>query len=342
MVHLNRASQQLFSRPEDERFDSFEALQQHCSRVRDESAVRWQMPNELRPHVGSKGLSLRLESGGEFLLNDWSFAQSCVLAGVKKDTVNRLSVDTASRVLTETLPCGSKPMQVLTRGEGIRAVHGASYTRLFDAELLDTVSAVAEEFGAAPTGCNGAAGFYAGEQDMFAFLVDDSTWVDIGGEQFAPGFFVWNSEVGRRTVGVETFWFQRICANHIVWDAIEVVSYSRKHTAHVGSAVADIRAIIGNLVSVRDSRKDAFARTVRSAMTQKIGSDREEVIKALVGQGISPSYAKQAASELSDSGASFTIFNAVDALTRLTGQLKNAGDRAAHDVRIGSLLSLAS
>ena len=57
---------------------------------------------------------------------------------------------------------------------------------------------------------------------MFAFLIDDSAWVEIGGEQFAPGFFVWNSEVGRRTIGVETFWFQHVCANHIVWDAIEL------------------------------------------------------------------------------------------------------------------------
>ncbi len=68
---------------------------------------------------------------------------------------------------------------------------------------------------------------------MFAFMIDNDSWVDIEGEQFAPGFFIWNSEVGRRTVGIETFWFQRICGNHIVWDATEVVSYKRKHTANV-------------------------------------------------------------------------------------------------------------
>ena len=342
MVHLKRASEQLFSRPEDERFDSFEALQTHCERIRDESNVRWQMPNELRPCVRADGLGFQLGSDGEFRLNDWSFSQSCGLAGVKKETVNRLSADTASRVLTETLPGGSKPMQLLTRGDRIRAVHGASYTRLFDAELLETVRNVADDFGAAPTGFNGAAGFYAGEQDMFAFLVDDSAWVDIGGEQFAPGFFVWNSEVGRRTVGVETFWFQRICANHIVWDAVEVVSYSRKHTARVNDAVDEIRSIIGHLVEVRDRRKDAFARTIRSAMTESLGSDQEEVIKALSGHGVSMSYVKQAVTDLAEKGSSFTVFNAVDALTRIAGRVKNAGERAAQDMRIGSLLSLAS
>ncbi len=86
---------------------------------------------------------------------------------------------------------------------------------------------------------------------MFAFLIDDSAWVEIGGGQFAPGFFFWNSEVSRRTVGVESFWYQHIYANHIVWDAIEVASYSRKHTANVDDAVQEIRSIISRLAANR-------------------------------------------------------------------------------------------
>jgi len=57
---------------------------------------------------------------------------------------------------------------------------------------------------------------YCGEQDLFAFLIDPTGWVEMGdGEAFAPGFFLWNSEVGRRSVGVQTFWFQAVCANHV-------------------------------------------------------------------------------------------------------------------------------
>jgi hypothetical protein len=68
---------------------------------------------------------------------------------------------------------------------------------------------------------------------MFAFGIDDTGWVEIGDESLAPGFFVWNSEVGRRSVGVQTFWYQRVCANHIVWDAIEVVELKRRHIGNV-------------------------------------------------------------------------------------------------------------
>jgi hypothetical protein len=40
-------------------------------------------------------------------------------------------------------------------------------------------------------------------------------------------------------------------------------------------------------------------------------------------------------------GTGFTVFRAVDALTRLTGRLTNAGDRMEQDARIGGLLTLA-
>jgi hypothetical protein len=68
------------------------------------------------------------------------------------------------------------------------------------------------------------------------------------GEAFAPGFFVWNSEAGKRSIGVQTLWFQAVCQNYIVWDAVEIVDFSRKHTANVYDAVADIRGIIARLI----------------------------------------------------------------------------------------------
>jgi|GEM_PF-3272636 hypothetical protein len=41
-------------------------------------------------------------------------------------------------------------------------------------------------------------------QDMFAFLIDPTGWTEIEGQAFAPGLFVWNSEAGRRCLGIQT------------------------------------------------------------------------------------------------------------------------------------------
>jgi len=185
-------------------------------------------------------------------MNDWSFSQLCRLAGVSKDTLNRLRPETAGKALSETLPHSQRPVQILTSADHVRSVHGVTYTRLWDVDLLNVVREFATDFqppqragfaaGGEPTrqagesvagddipfepdaeqgqASTGGTGLYAGEQDMFCFLIDPLGWTEINGEAFAPGFFVWNSEVGKRSVGVQTFWFERVCANHIVWDAV--------------------------------------------------------------------------------------------------------------------------
>jgi hypothetical protein len=190
-------------------------------------------------------------------------------------------------------------------------------------------------------GFNGATGLYAGEQDMFCFLIDPTGWVEIGGESFAPGFFIWNSEVGRRTVGIETFWFQSICANHIVWDAMEVTTFSRKHTANVHDALPEITGLLDQLVKSRDRRRDAFVRQMTAAQTTVIGSDRDDTMKALAGKGIPQNSIREALNMVTASGSRFTVFALVDALTRISGRIRHAGDRAEIDSRIGRLLTLA-
>ncbi len=44
--------------------------------------------------------------------------------GVSKEAVNRLSLETASRVLQETMPSLSQPVQVLSTGDEVRSIHG--------------------------------------------------------------------------------------------------------------------------------------------------------------------------------------------------------------------------
>ena len=105
-------------------------------------------------------------------LSDWSFTQLCKLCGVQKDTVNKLTSETASRVFRDTLPVSRKPLQVYAAADTALAVHSSTYSRLFDAEVLQAVREAAPDFTPPPPGIDGATGLYAGEQDMFAFGID--------------------------------------------------------------------------------------------------------------------------------------------------------------------------
>ena len=136
-------------------------------------------------------------------------------------------------------------------------------------------------------------------------------------------------------------WFQAVCQNHIVWDAVEVVDFSRKHTANVRDGLNEIRGILSQLVASRDARKDSFAKPLGKAMSEKLGEDAEAISKVLCTEGIPKELAKSAL-ELATQQGRFTIFSLVDALTRLTQSVKFIGDRTELDQKIGKLLTLAT
>ena len=230
-------------------------------------------------------MNLAIGDNPDLILNGWSFSQLCRLAGVHKDTLNRLSPKTASRVLQETLPRGEKPWQILTAEDTIRSIHGVNYTRLWNDELLTMLQEFASDFQPPQPGVGGGTGLYCGEQDLFCFLIDPLGWTEIDGEAFAPGMFVWNSEVGRRTLGIQTFWFQAVCQNHLVWDAVEVVEFSRKHTANVRDGLDEIRFLVADLVKNAISAGTDSSKVVRKAMCEKLGDGAEEAMKKVSGRG---------------------------------------------------------
>ncbi len=341
MADLTRASRELFRRTPDEYVPDLPTLVGRCREQRDRSADRWQLQQTLKPVSLPGSVGVELGTDGAFELNDWSFSQLCKLAAVSKDTLNRLSPGTTAAALSETLPAAKKPTQVLTEGNRVRSVHGTQYERLWNAELLAVVQEFAVDFQPPPKGFNDATGLYLGEQDLFAFLVDPTGWVEVDGEGFCPGFFVWNSEVGRRTVGVTAFWAQAVCGNHLIHGSTDATETVWKHTSKVSDALTGIRRAILSLVERRDERKDDFARLVKKAMTETLGDEAEEVVKVLAKEGVQQFLAKQAADLTLELGRKFTLFNLVDALTRLAREFPNAGDRTAADEKASRLLTLA-
>ncbi len=343
MVNLTRASRELFSRAPDERFESFDALLAHCQERKFQAIEHWQPSQDIRIEQDAGQLLMRLKQAEDVTLSlsDWSFSQLCRLCEVHKETVNKLTTETASLVFRDAMPRARKPLQVYAARDTALAVHSTTYSRLFDAEVLQAVREAAPDFTPPPKGIGGATGLYAGEQDMFAFGIDPNAWVEIGDEKFAPGFFVWNSEVGRRSIGVQTFWYQFICQNHIVWDAIEVVELQRRHIGNVQEALDDVREAICHLVAKRDERRDAFSKGMKLAMNTTLGQDAEEVHKVLSKHGVSSRLVEQAI-EVAGPQTPYSVFAIVDALTRIAGRYENAGDRLVLDQKAATLLSLAA
>ena len=76
-------------------------------------------------------------------------------------------------------------------------------------------------------------------------------------------------------------------------------------------------------------------------MQEKVGSDGDEAAAFLIKHGISRSMVKKAVEKIAAEGAGFTLWSLVDTLTRLTGEIRYAGDRTEADHKVAKLLSLA-
>jgi len=337
MANLKKAHNELFRRAPDETFPSLTALLDYCKEQRENSVDRWHAPEAISIH-GNGDLAVDLASDGKFTFNDWSFTQLCRLSGVSRETVNRLRVDTVCQVFRETMPTGRKPLQILTEENRIRSIHGTQYARLWNDDLVKM--AMETDFTQPHEATGGGTGLYAGEQDLFLFVIDPTGWTEIGDHVFAPGCFLWNSEVGRRSLGIQTFWYQSVCQNHIVWDAVDVVHWSRKHTGDVSESLCTIRSILGNLIAKRDERKDGFVNAVRKAMRTRLGADAEECLKILTRKGITRSLGKKAIEYAKEHGG-FSIWCIVDALTHLTQESDYVGLRTEADQKASALLQLA-
>ena len=166
-------------------------------------------------------------------------------------------------------------------------------------------------------------------------------FLKVNGEAFAPGFFVWNSEVGRRSLGISTFWFQKVCRNHIVWDATQVIEFKRKHTGNISDSLCEIGRLIEDLTAKRDARRDGFHRTIIKAMETSLGSTVDDATKSLLKEGLPKDAVTKTLTRLSLDGKAFTLWNLVDALTHENVSMAYAGDRLEADMKIAKLLAMA-
>ena len=345
MTNLTQASRELFRRPPDESFETLGDLSAYCCGLRDRSRRLKEPSAEFRPQVHEGRIALRIDGHPPCILNNWSFGQLCSIAGVAKDTVNRLRPETSTQVLTETLQelCEhDADLQALIYDNAlVRAVNSEYYRRIWNSELVAILQEFAVDFVPPQKGFNGATGLYAGEQDMFCFLIDPAGWTEIGGEAFAPGFFVWNSEVGRRTVGISTFWFQAICSNHIVWDATEVTEITRKHTGRVRDALS-ANPPSHRAVDAKSRRSQGpFCQNNRQGHGETCGQDPQEAQKLLVDAKCTRSLATRAV-QIAQKAGPLTIWSMVNALTQLSRESKFAGSRTEIDQRASALLDLVT
>mgnify|MGYP001616940198 CR=1 FL=1 len=351
MVELYDAHRQLFSRPDDERHATLDALiacledreaRTHEERVDPASLELWALDDRL--------LSLQT-SEGPVHMTDWLFSQVCRLSGAPPDFINKLPGPLAAEVLNTTRRLYGPTenlgrVLVTTNGERLgRGIYSDIYVRIPDLEVARLLRDAAPDFrpggevagrGMGGPAVPGASGLYAGDRDLFAFLVRDDDRIQVRGQDLGRGLMVWNSEVTCRRIGYQTFLYDYVCANHIVWGAQEVVARERRHVGHVRAILDELLAAIAALRA--RGTVDEERALVRTAIATRFADDEQLAVASLREAGFTKAVAEGAAEIAVKERGDLSVWSVVAGLTAQARDLPNAGDRVELERAAGRLL----
>jgi Domain of unknown function (DUF932) len=364
---LMQASHQWANRPSDERFTSLTEMLEAVVKMRRASAskVLSSRSVSVAPVEGdSRGLVALGPDGTPVHLSNWSFGQLAKLAasGRNLPTATNLT-GLPSELAADCVNYGLQTRDVedigvlLTRYDGgvdLRAVTGPNYGRVWNADVIralvnrfgDGVTGdfrVPGEFGKAVEVTKANTTLYASDRDMFVFLADEKNRIEMpgrrGGEtgSLARGFFVWNSEVGKTSLGIGTFLFDYVCCNRIVWGAEQYAEVRINHTAKAPDRW------IEEAVPAIHAYADSSAQTITHALEAARAARIWDVDKFLVSRRFTRTKAAAIkAAHMNDEGRPIeTLWDAATAVTAYARGVAYQDERVELEREGGRIIDLA-
>lgn len=361
-MELMQANKQWSSRPADERFVSLHAML---------DAMRYQRQHSKATVVSSRDLTVMPEgdshtglvvqgpTGHGFAPTHWSFGQLATLAEAPAGYLRTVPSELAADCLNYGLKVkrGPEDVGVLLYKDGhaeLRAATGPAYGRIWNESLVsaliqqvgDGVSGqwkVPGEFGQAVEVTKENTTLYASDRDMFVFLADEENRIDLPNRRngktgsLARGFFLWNSEVGKSTVGIATFLFDYVCCNRIVWGAEGFKEIKLRHTS--GAPDRWLREIQPALLSYSRSSSATVLNTVQLAQQARV----EDLDKFLLERFTKPQAEAMQRIHIIEEGRPIeTLWDATTAVTAYARDITYQDERLAFEREGGKILSLAA
>lgn len=314
---LSTGSNQWATRPQDERFWSLSELHEATRKFRAEAKTAHVTPSNLRleAHDGNV-LLVGNVSGKQAELTNYSFGQLARLggapAGYLQELPATLATQCANYALKKRAAENDAALNLLFRVNGameLRAANSESYGRIWNEEIasrllalesqgwkvppampapvdgVQTRIATADDCGeytlVQPGQAISPSGLYASDRDMFAFLIHPDRVINAGGgRSLFRGFFCWNSEVGDKSFGIQTFLFDYICYNHNVWGAEQITEVRLRH---VGQAVTGRmeRAFQVEVSKFMDASAIDAEHRIKNARLFRLGGTKDEVLDSL-------------------------------------------------------------
>lgn len=365
MTTLTQASQQWASRPADQRFTSLDELVAFTSHQKEISRGRCLSSRDVQvqPILDDetrRGLAVVGPDGAAASPTHWAFGQLASRVGAPAGYLRELPSDIAADAINYGLfHQRSEDLGVLIRANGgveLAAVTGPNYGRVWNAQIAQALRdrfgdgltgdfTVPGEFGKAVEVDRNNTTIYASDRDMFVFLADEKHRIDVPGRrhgrsgEMARGFFVWNSEVGSQALGIETFLFDYVCSNRMVWGATGYEQISFRHTSSAPHRW--IEEVAPAIESYAHRSTDSITTAIAAAQAKRIDADKVETfLRARFTKGQA---AGIMASHLAEEEKPIeSLWDATVGITAYAKGIKHQDERVKLERAAGAVMALAA
>lgn len=390
MTTITTASNEWAKRPADERFTSLYGLRAKVEHMRATSRAAvvsnrrvTLMPGSWGPDEvaamngeqamrfvaaeGANGLAVVSAAGHAYRPTHMAFSQLSQLAGAPAGYLRKLPSAMAADCLNYGLQHlrDVEEVGLLLQKNGdatLRAATGPNYGRIWDAEIVSTLTdlygdgltgrfRVPGEFGERVPVTKENTTLYAGDRDMFVFLTDEENRIEVPNRrdgksgQLARGFFVYNSEVGARSFGIETFFFDYVCMNRIVWGATGHQTFRMRHTS--GAPDRWLEQLQPALRAYADASTQGVTDLITAAQSKRIATvesgDNNEAVQNFLAKRFSRSQvgAIMETHQLEEGRPIETLWDASTAVTALAKGIQWQDERVELEREGGKLLEMA-
>lgn len=367
MSTLTAASNQWMNRPADERFTSLTALAGFKRAQRERSRpVTVSNRNLAIEPTGPRSLVVTGPNGHGYEPTHHAFGQLAHLAGAPPSYLRTLPAPIAADALNYGLRFRREVEEVgclIEKAVGaresgdedistFRAATGPKYGRIWDVELADEL---VTRFGDGVTGDWRVPGefgtalrevtkenttIFGGDRDTFVFLADEERRIELPNRRanepgsFARGFFVWNSEVGSRSLGAAFFLFDYVCCNRIVWGAREYQEVRVRHSS--GAPDRWLEEVAPVLKDYSEGSARPVLEAIEAARQKRVDDDLDAFLATRFGKGLVDKI--KGAHEIDEGRPIETAWDVVTAATAHARSIVNQDDRVSLERTAGALL----
>jgi hypothetical protein len=366
MSTLTEASRQWATRPSDQRFQSLEALFQSVRNRQMRSRAADIPLAKIEAKVSDDGQGIQLNHGINAVQpTHWSMGQLSTWieapAGYLRTLSPALAVDNINYGLQKVSKNGLsnkakndvlKFMSIVSEDESpntLQAVTSTTYGRIWDVDVVKCAMNLQDKSNGKfhnplaynrQTGAPEPSGLYASDRDVFIFMIDGGSMLEVGPRaKMNRGFFLSNSETGSRIFKLTTFLFNHCCGNHFVYGADDIATTKIRHT---GGGPARFEAEAGPaLLAYANASVAPIETAIRKAQDYLLPLDEKELLAWFTNRKFTRTEALESIDYARrEEGDCRTLWQAVQGATAYARGFAHIDARVALETTAGELMDL--